>query len=516
VIARTVARTLLVAIPTLGVATALTWLLEEQFGVLNASPVYLLAVVVTALAAGTWGALAAAVAGVLVYDFLFVHPTHTLEISDPGEWLNLALLLIVGVVVGRLTALERSRTRTAEHREREARELFLISRALATRTSTTAVLPEVAEVVREAAGFGSLWIALGPDDASERVAALAGEPPPPGGTLHWVLRRMPGDEPAQWIRLHIGGAGAGRARPAGGGQVIHRVRIEAGGATLGSIWGAGHAGRGNPDRGVTRLVSATADQIGQALAQDRLADEARAAEVVRQSDALKSALLQSVSHDLRTPLATIRAAAGTLRPESDLDEAGRAASADAIEREVARLDRIVANLLDLGRIEAGALRAEVDVFELDDLAGRTVDRLAPRLAGHEVRLDIGALPITADPVFLDEALTNLLDNALKFAGPGSTIRVSSAAVGDRVRLTVEDGGPGVPDHELEWIFEPFHRGVSTGPSARAGTGIGLAVVRGLMGAMGASAEARRSDLGGLAVTLDLPGAMLPAELAPVP
>ena len=126
-------------------------MLEEQFGVLNASPVYLLAVVVTALAAGTWGALAAAVAGVLVYDYLFVHPTHTLEISDPGEWLNLALLLIVGVVVGQLTALERSRTRTAEHREREARELFLISRALATRTSTTAVLPEVAEVVRRAA-----------------------------------------------------------------------------------------------------------------------------------------------------------------------------------------------------------------------------------------------------------------------------------------------------------------------------------------------------------------------------
>ena len=515
-IARPIARTLLVAIPTLAAATALTWALEERFGVLNASPVYLLAVVVTALAAGTWGALATAVAGVLVYDFLFVHPSFTLAISDPGEWLNLVLLLIVGVVVGQLTALERSRTRTAEHREREARELFLISRALATRASTTAVLPEVAEVVRGAAGFGSLWIALGPDDASERVAALAGEPPPPGGTLHWVLRRMPGDVPAEWIRVHIGGTGPGRARPAGRGQVVHRVRIEAAGVTLGSIWGARPSGQGNPDRGVTRLLSAAADQVGQALAHDRLAEDARAAEVVRQSDALKSALLQSVSHDLRSPLATIRAAAGTLRPDSDLDEAGRAASADAIEREVARLDRIVANLLDLGRIEAGALRAEVDVFELDDLAGRTVDRLASRLAGHELRLDVGALPVAADPVFLDEALTNLLDNALKFAGAGSAIRVSSATVGDRARLTVEDGGPGVPDDELDRIFEPFYRGPATGQLGRAGTGIGLAVVRGLMGAMGASAEARRSELGGLAVTLDLPLASLPAELAAAP
>ena len=515
-IARLIARTLLVAVPTVAAATALTWALEEQLGVLNASPVYLLPVVATALAVGTWGALAAAIAGVLVYDFVFVHPAYTLEITDPGEWLNLVLLLIVGVVVGQLTALERSRTRTAEHREREARELFLISRALATRASTTAVLPEVAEVLRNVAGFDSLWIALGPDDASERVAALAGEPPPPGGTLHWVLRRMPGAEPAQWIRVHIGGSGPGRARPLGRGQVVHRVRIEAAGATLGSIWSVRKSALGNPDRGVTRLVSAAADQIGQALANDRLADEARAAEVVRQSDALKSALLQSVSHDLRTPLATIRAAAGTLRPDSDLDEAGRAASAAAIEREVTRLDRIVANLLDLGRIEAGALRAEVDVFELDDLAGRTVDRLAPRLAGYELRVDLGSLPIAADPVFLDEALTNLLDNAMKFAGPGSTIRVSSVAVGDRARLTVEDGGPGVPDQELERIFEPFQRGPATGRPVRAGTGIGLAVVRGLMGAMGGRAEARRSELGGLAVTLDLPLAILPAELVAAP
>ena len=174
-------------------------------------------------------------------------------------------------------------------------------------------------------------------------------------------------------------------------------------------------------------MSAAADQVGQALAQDQLAEEARAAEVARQSDALKSALLQSVSHDLRTPLATIRAAAGTLRPDSDLDEAGRAASADAIEREVARLDRIVANLLDLGRIEAGALRAELDVFELDDLAGRT-DR-PPRAAPGRPRASAGLepLPIVVDPVFLDEALTNLLDNAIKFAGPGTTIRVSAAA-----------------------------------------------------------------------------------------
>ncbi len=520
------ARLLGVAVPALLAATFLVGLLESRFGVLNASPVYLLAVVVTALLSGTAGALLAAVTGTLLYDYLFVDPIHTLTINDPGEWLNLVLLLFVGLVVGQLTALERARALTAEAREQEARELFLVSRSLATRASTTAVLQEIAEHVRRAAGMTSVWMSLGPHDGAERIAALAGEPPPPRTpALHWVLRRMPGDEPATWIRIHAGSGPGTRPRafdPAAAPVdrvATYRVRIEAGARGLGSVWSTRPPRSGHPDRSATRLVSAAADQVGQALAQDELASDVRAAEVARQSDALKSALLQSVSHDLRTPLATIRAAAGSLRPDTDLDAEGRLASADAIEREVRRLDRLVANLLDLGRIEAGALRAEVDVFELDDLAGRIVDRMASRFANHTVEIEIDSSPVLVDPVFLDEALTNLLDNALKFAGPGSTIRVVSSEpeaerAGERVRLVVEDGGPGVPDELLDRVFEPFFRGPATGRDIRAGTGIGLAVVRGLVEAMGGSVRAGRSELGGLAVTLDLPRASLPAELVP--
>jgi two-component system sensor histidine kinase KdpD len=512
---RVIARLLVVAIPALAVATALVWLLEVRFGVLNASPVYLLAVVVTALVSGTIGALAAAIVGILLYDYLFTDPIHTLAINDPGEWLNLVLLLFVGVVVGQLTALERSRTLTAESREREARELFLVSRALATRSSTPAVLPEIAELLRRAAGMASLWFALGTDDAAERVAAEAGGPSGAGGgagqgVLHWVLRRMPGEEPARWVRIH---GGAGRGREQGVRLATYRVRIEASARTFGSIWATRLEGRGQPDRSATRLLSAAADQVGQALAQDQLAREAGAAEIARQSDALKSALLQSVSHDLRAPLATIRAAAGTLRPDSGLDDEGRQASAEAIEREVARLDRLVANLLDLGRIEAGALRADLDVFELDDLAGRTIDRLRPRLHGRTLVVDLGSLPVLVDPVFLDEALTNLLDNAVKFAGPGSTVRLEARPLDDRwIRLVVEDDGPGVPDEALERLFEPFYR-ATAGPDPRPGSGIGLAVVRGLVEAMGGRVSGRPSELGGLAIEVDLPLASLPEELA---
>lgn len=510
-------RLAVVAIPALAAATGLVWLLETQFDVLNASPVYLLAVVITGLLSGTFGALLAAVSGILIYDFLFTHPLHTFAISDPAEWLNLILLLFVGLVVGQLTALERARAVTAETREREARELFLVSRALATRSSTTAVLSEIAEVVRREAGLRAVWFALGPDEASERIVATAGEgsPTTSAGSLQWQLRRMPGDQPAIWIRIHQPQAGRVRDTAADRADTeTYRVRIEAGGRALGTIWAARDRRRGVPDRSATRLLSAAADQVGQALAQDQLAAEAGAAEVARQSDALKSALLQSVSHDLRTPLATIRTAAGTLRPDSDLDDDGRHASAAAIEREVERLDRLVANLLDLGRIEAGELRADLDVFELDDLASRTVDRMAPRLAGHHLNVDVRPLPVLVDPVFLDEALTNVLDNALKFTSSTSTIGIGATAIdADWVRLTVEDDGPGVTEGAFDALFERFYRRPPADGRMRPGTGIGLAVVRGLVEAMGGRVRARASELGGLAVELDLPHARLPAELA---
>lgn len=507
------ARLLAVAFPSLGGATLAVVVLQYYVGVPNASAVYLAAVVTTAFVAGTWGAIVSAVASFLLYDFLFVLPLYTFTVADPGEWLNLVLLLFIGIVVGQLVALQRSQTEIARAREREARALFQISRELATRESTAAVLPKIVGILRHESAMDRIWVALGSDDARERVAADSDPDPRPAiPGLHHVLQRTPDETPARWSRVHQPGQGR---RGQGSGREAYRVRIDAGPRQFGSIWAFRDRNRGEPGRTETRLLSAAADQIGQALAQDRLAAESQAAEIARQSDALKSALLQSVSHDLRTPLATIRAAAGTLRRGSGLSVDDQRESADAIDREVEYLNRLVTNLLDLSRIEAGALRAELDVYELDDLVGQTVERLRSRLGDRHVEIALATPPVEVDPVFLDEALTNAIENAIKYTPPGSAIRISALERSDepRIRLTVEDGGAGVPDPALLKVFDKFYRVPGVAGGSRSGTGIGLAVVRGLVEAMGGQVGARRSDLGGLAIDIDLPMASAHGEPA---
>jgi len=333
---------------------------------------------------------------------------------------------------------------------------------------------------------------------------------------------MPGDTPAEWVRVHQPVA---RSRPRvdeGGPPIeIFRVLISAGTETIGSIWAIRERGSGVPGPDETRLLSAAADQLGQAIAHDRMATEAQSAEVARESDALKSALLQSVSHDLRTPLATIRAAAGTLRPGSSADDDARRESIDAIDREVEYLNRLVSNLLDLSRIEAGVLHAALDTFELDDLIDATLSRLGHRLDGWSVESEVQPELIEADPVFFEATVSNVVENAVRHTPPGTRIRVSShetapgAKAGREVVLTVEDSGPGVPERTYERLFEKFYR-VPGRRASRSGTGIGLAVAHGLIEAMGGRISARHSELGGLAIDIVLRPARVPADLGSPP
>jgi two-component system sensor histidine kinase KdpD len=493
--------------------------LLEQGGVEDASTAYLLVVVLVAVLAGTWPAIATAVGAFLIYDILFIEPRFTVTVADPKEWLNLLLLLVVGIVVGRLAGEERARAETAVAREREARALFDVSFALSSSHDTRSALDAVVRVVRAEAAMSRAWIQVG----EAVVADTGGEGAPPMSAVHSVLARRPSDEPAVWTRVHVPGPGGRRGGGNGRsgeapGDAIYRVAIAAGDRTFGSLWAMRPRNDGKPDQGETRLLAAAADQVGGSLERDRLHAEATSAEIVRRSEAIKSALLDSVSHDLRTPLAAIRAAAGTLMdPTVDWPADERRDIARSIDRDAAWLDRLVTNLLDMSRVEAGELRPDMQIHDLADVLDGVIARGGEglRTANLEVRMAPDLPPVRVDEVLLSQVLANVLDNAVKYAGTDATIRVSAYPTDDGVRLTIEDSGAGVPDDALPRLFEKFFRVPRSGGASRRGTGIGLAVVRGLVEAMGGSVEASRSEIGGLAISMTLQAAV-PLTEEPTP
>lgn len=494
----------------LALVTGLVAVLQGQFKVVNPSAAYLLAVVALAVVYGTRAAVAGSVASFLLYDFLFVDPRFTLTVSTVEEWFNLVLLLVVGIVCGRLAGSQRDRAHEAETRERVTRALFQISRELASAESAAPATVAVAELLRVETRMERVWIGIASLASPERIAADTGPTPSPAPpAVHFVLRRMPGDVPAQWVKVHapLGVGGGGQAGPRNPDEIAMRVAITSNGVALGSIWARRTRQSGLPERPETRVLAAAADQLGRALERDRLVRESMSMEVARRSDALKSALLDSVSHDLRTPLASIRAAAGSLMdPTVDWSPEDERATAASIDREADRLNRLVSNILDLSRIEAGGLVAQHSPFPLEDLIPDVVKRLAPALGPRPIEIDLPAdlPPVDIDEVFIDQVLTNLLENTARYAGPGTAVRISARDLGaGRVGLTIEDAGPGVPPDALPHLFEKFYRVPKTGEGARRGTGLGLAVVRGLVETMGGRIVARPSALGGLAMDLEL-------------
>ncbi len=508
----------------LAAATAAVWAAEAWLRVPNASAIYVVAVAVTALVAGAPGAITASIGAFLLYDYFFVDPRFTFTVSEPGEWLTLVLLVFVGVLVGQLAVLQRGQTHTARNREREARALFNVIRELATRTSTVDALPRISAALVEETRASRAWVDM-VDGTGARHMVTDTDPasPRPAPRTQYVLRRTPGDVPAEWVAIHTGrGGAAGRTSQPTAGRaeqapppeaeevVVHRVGMDVGGRTVGALSVVMPRPAGRPDRTETRLMAAAADQIGQALEQDRLAREAQEVEIARRSDQLKTALLESVSHDLRTPLASIRAAAGSLMDRSlDLPAEDRFADAEMIDREAEHLNRVVTNLLDLSRVEAGALRVDLDACDLADLVETAFERVRRRMASRVVRIDLDdAPPVDVDPALFDQVIANLLENVAKYADAGARVRIW-ARRDERpewVVLTIEDSGPGVPAVALPRLFDKFYRVPGRSAGSRSGTGVGLAVVRGLVEAMGGTVDARMGDLGGLAVDVTLPAA----------
>jgi two-component system sensor histidine kinase KdpD len=267
-----------------------------------------------------------------------------------------------------------------------------------------------------------------------------------------------------------------------------------------------------------RLVSAAAAQIGLAYERARLRQEATDAEILRRTDELRTALLNAVSHDLRTPLATIMASAGSLRQQDVAwTEEERQSFAQAIEEEAGHLNHLVGNLLDLSRIEGGSLKPQMSWQELDVVIDDTVDRLRPVTRQHRLRVDLphDLPPMWFDPVEIGEVLYNLVENASKYAPPDTDIGLTVARGPREVSVAVEDRGPGIPAAALPHLFDPFYR-ASDGRPRPQGLGLGLAIVKGLVEAHGGRVWAENRAGGGARFTFTLPVSSAPPELAANP
>jgi two-component system, OmpR family, sensor histidine kinase KdpD len=478
----------------LGVETAM--LARPNLGAETVPLIFLMGVLGVAYQFGLGPSLLAAFLSMACYNFFFLPPLYTFTIADPANIAALFFFLFTALIVSNLTARVRRQAEMARNRAAIASALYAFSRNLASNASLDDLL--WASVSQIAASLKATAAILLPD-ASGRLAVAASFPP---GDL--VDDADIGA--ARWSFDHERGAGRGSDTLPGVKRLFLPLRTGRG--VIGVV-GLGPGYRADiiltPDE--RRLLDALMDQAAVAIERVRLAREMDDARVAAEAEKLRGALLTSLSHDLRTPLASILGAANSLREYGELfDPKARADLIETIEEEAQRMSRFVANLLDMTRLEAGAIELKREPVDVSEVIGAAVHRTAGLLKGFKIVFDIEPhLPLLRlDEVLMEQALVNVLDNAAKYASPPSTITVRASKKQASVHIVITDEGPGIPEDCLSAIFEKFHR-VKSRDHQRAGTGLGLAISRGFIEAMGGTImAANRTDRPGAVFIIAMP------------
>ncbi|HVS86286.1 MAG TPA: DUF4118 domain-containing protein [Gaiellaceae bacterium] len=415
-------------------------LLEPHVPVLSLGVLYLFAVLSVAVLWGTALAALVSVASMLAFNWLFLPPRHSFHLREGGNWLALAVYLVTAVVVGALAARARRRRDDAEQRRLEAH-----------------ILAETAaDVLR-------------------------------GGELEHVVERLR-DELARALGIDAARLELGVVAPAEGERALPlEVRLR----TVATLL----VDEASPvDEAVrARFLPAVAALLGVVVDRAELESEALEAEALRRSDALKTALLQAVSHDLRSPLTAILASADALSSEGlRLEQEERGELADAISAEARRLDRVVGDLLDLSRLQAGAAEPHRELWPVDELVGQALESVGAGADRVLLELPADAPPVRVDAAQIERVLANLLDNALKFSPADTPVVLRAEPGGTEVRIHVVDRGPGVAPGERDAVFQPFRRGAGS----QKGTGVGLAIARGFAEANGGQLWTQEDPAGG--------------------
>ncbi len=486
----------LVTLAAVSIALGFAYLLKPVIGIESVNLVFLVAVIGIAYTYGLWPSLFAAVLGMFAYQFFLLDPIFGFSVADFKNVAALCFFFFTAFVVSNLTAKVRAQANNARNRAATTEALYVFSKKLAgivslddllwaaayqiahsLKTDVVIVLPDTDGVLRVKAGFP-------PEDDLDQAELGA----------------------AKWSFENNRPAGRGSETLPGAKRLF--VPLRTGSGAVGVV---GLARGQRPEMLLTpderRLLDALMDQSAVAIERVRLAAQINEARLAAETERLRAALLTSLSHDLKTPLASILGAVTSLRQYRDMLEAPQRDDLIAtIQEEAERLSRFVANLLDMTKIESGSIELDRHPADVDEMVGAALQRSNGLLSNHRVEVDLEAnLPmLNLDVMLFEQVLVNLLDNAAKYAPPGSLITIRAKRSFGAIAIEVLDEGSGIPEDRLERIFEKFHR-VKQGDRQRAGTGLGLAICRGFVEALGGKVvAANRVDRSGAIFTITFP------------
>ena len=475
------------------VCSAIAWAMFPYFAFSNLSMIYLLGVIVVATRHGRGPSLLASLLSVAAFDFFFVPPYFAFTVTDSEYFITFSVLLVVALVISGLAARTRAQAEFARERERRMATLYAMSRELA---GTRGVQALLAVATRHIGELFAGRVAILLPDASGRLGG--GQPPGAGFPMDASDLAV-----SQWVHDH--GQVAGQGTDTLPGATALYLPLLGSQGTVGVL--GLRAGDPRALQAPERLhqLEAFASQTALAIERARLAEEAERAEVRAETERLRSSLLSSVSHDLRTPLASITGAASTLlEGEARLDPETRRDLLEALHEEAERLNRLVQNLLEMTRLEAGALHPQTEWHSVEEVVGAALGRFGTALGRRGVTTRIPPeLPLVPmDDVLIEQVLINLIDNAIKYTPADSPIEIAAEDTGGAVIIEVADRGPGLPPGEEEAIFEKFHRGDARPPVR--GAGLGLAISRGIVRAHGGRIWAENRAGGGVSMRVSLP------------
>ncbi len=481
------------AVVTTTFSSLISWMMMEQFELANIVMVYLLGVVFMAARFGREASILTSVLSVLAFDFFFVQPIHTFSVADAQYLVTFVIMLLVGIVISHLTSNMRAQTKVAAHRERRAKVLYALSEDLAaTRTLTDAARISVRHIQAE---FGGANVLLLPAESGRIIYPL--DVPLPESLRSCDL------SVAQWVFDHGQIAGQGTDTLPGADAVYFPMTGYRGVIGVLVLRAANLRRVFLPEQ--RRLLDTFINQIVQTIERIRLSEDAQQAQLRIESESLRNSLLSAISHDLRTPLASIVGAASTLVDKNALlSPTDRQELGLTIYDEALRMSNLTNNILDMARLDAGQVKLNRQWYPLDEIIGGALAHLKKMLEGRTVTsmLPDNLCLVRLDAVLIEQVLINLIENACKYTPAGSPIDIITERSVHVLKVTVADRGPGIPASEEEKLFEKFYRLSREG--SQSGVGLGLSVSKAIVIAHGGLIGAKNRAGGGAEFYFVLP------------